>query len=80
MVFKAKKAKKKSMRMVAPANLPPLNKVKSKEQARDIAINWQFRFSERKMFMSDLVEAQSYFETLGKRFGLTKEFRENGII
>jgi len=29
---------------------------------------------------SDLARCQRYFEKLGRRYGLLKEFRENGII
>lgn len=52
----------------------------AKERARQTAINIQMTFSENSYFMSDLAYFAAYFEKLGKRYGLIKEFRENGII
>lgn len=52
----------------------------AKERARQKAINIQLTFSENSYFMSDLAYFAAYFEKLGKRYGLVKEFRENGII
>lgn len=52
----------------------------AKERARQAAINIQQHFSENSYFMSDLAYFSAYFEKLGKRYGLIKEFRENGII
>lgn len=48
--------------------------------ARDIAIQWQLEFSEHNYSYGELYEFGVYFEKLGKRYGLLKEFRENGII
>lgn len=53
---------------------------KLKEKARQKAIEWQKEFSEKQIFYSELVEAQAYFEKQAKRYGLIKEFKENGII
>ena len=47
---------------------------------RDEAIQWQFDFSERTMSYYDLMVEQSYFYEQGKRYGLLREFRENGIL
>lgn len=58
----------------------PVNKVKTKAEAREIATNWQHKFSQRRMSYSELANDQQYFETLGKKFGLKKEFKENGIL
>lgn len=59
----------------------------TKEEARDYAIRWQYWFSEQNeidkeptLYQSDLVEWQEYFIKLGRKFGLLKEFKENGII
>lgn len=53
---------------------------KRKEKLRDEAIQWQFDFSERTMSYYDLMVEQSYFYEQGKRYGLLREFRENGIL
>jgi hypothetical protein len=54
--------------------------IKTKEQARQKAIDWQHWQSEQALSYSDLIEWQVYFTGLAKRFKLTAEFRENGII
>ena len=51
-----------------------------KEAAREEAIEYQFNFGEQSYTWSELAEATGYFEKIGKRYGLLKEFRENGII
>lgn len=50
-----------------------------KRRARNTAIHWQEKFSEKSMSYEELAKAQSHFEKLGKRYGLLTEFRENGI-
>lgn len=50
-----------------------------KRRARNTAIYWQEKFSEKSMSYEELAKAQSHFEKLGKRYGLLAEFRENGI-
>ena len=52
---------------------------KLKENARQIAIDWQAKASETAMSYEELAEAGDYFYRLGKRYGLLGEFRENGI-
>lgn len=51
-----------------------------KEQARQQAIDWQIEFSEKDHFCSELAETSEKFAKLGKRYGLLKEFKENGVI
>lgn len=51
-----------------------------KEKLRNEAIQWQNDFSEGDHYMSEYAEWGSYFEKMGKRYGLLREFRENGII
>ena len=48
-----------------------------KRRARNSAIFWQIHFDE---YDFSLEEVQAYLAKLGKRYGLLKEFRENGII
>lgn len=51
-----------------------------KEKARQLAIDWQIEFSQNDHFMSEWAYYNNYFYKLAKRYGLIKEFRENGII
>ena len=50
-----------------------------KETARTEAIEWQLTSQDEPMSYSELAEVGEHFYTLGKRYGLLKEFRENGI-
>lgn len=56
-----------------------MNYTEKKNAARQLAIDWQNEVSEISNSWEGLVIAQSYFEKLGKRYGLLTEFRENGI-
>ena len=51
-----------------------------KEQARETAIEWQLGFAENDYSYLDLAQFGDYFEKIGRRYGLLKEFRENGIL
>ena len=51
-----------------------------KEAARESAIDWQIWASEQSLSYGELADFHAHFENLGKRYGLTREFRENGII
>ena len=51
-----------------------------KEKARQEAIRWQLLNDVIKISYAELVTYQLYFAKLGKRYGLLKEFKENGII
>lgn len=50
-----------------------------KDKARQEAIDWQIRFADEDTSYIDLMEAQDRFHSIGKRYGLLGEFRENGI-
>lgn len=51
------------------------------ETARELAIEFQNSFSDGCIyFWSDLSEYQDFFETIGRKYGLIREYRENGII
>ena len=52
----------------------------SKGELREQAIDYQRWASEQSLSMFELGCFSDYFERLGKRYGLLKEFRENGII
>ena len=47
---------------------------------RDFAIEWQYRFGDFNYSYYELSGWQSFFEEYGKKYGLIREFRENGII
>ena len=51
-----------------------------KEKARQKAVNWQLDFNNHEYSYLELAMFAEYFEKLAKRYGLTKEFKENGII
>lgn len=51
-----------------------------KEKARQEAIDWQSDFNSHNYSWGELAFFGEYFSRLAKRYGLVKEFRENGII
>lgn len=51
-----------------------------KERVRQQAIEWQDTTADQSLSYGELAEAQAHFETLGRRYGLINEFRENAII
>ena len=50
-----------------------------KEEARGIAIYWQEQAEIFDYSYGEYAEAGEYFYKIGKRYGLLREFRENGI-
>ena len=50
-----------------------------KEMARQEAIDWQNDLLRDNRSYEEMREAAEHFEKLGRRYGLLKEFRENGI-
>ena len=55
---------------------------KKKDEIRQQAVDFQREFTENDTCFSwwELAEKGDYFTKQGKRYGLLKEFRENGII
>lgn len=53
---------------------------RGKEKARREAQEWQERTAQTAQSWEGIAAAGAYFERLGRRYGLTREFRENGII
>ena len=51
----------------------------NKERVRNEAIEWQLSFADHDYSWGELLVFQTRFEKLGRRYGLLKEFRENGI-
>lgn len=52
---------------------------RNKAVARQEAIDWQNDLANHNYSYGELCEFVMYFEKLGKKYGLLKEFRENGI-
>ena len=50
-----------------------------KEKARQKAIDWQIEDGDFPYSYEGLLMVQAYFYKLGRRYGLLREFRENGI-
>lgn len=51
-----------------------------KARAENIAMEWQADFHNHNYSYGELVYFHNYFTRLAKSYGLTKVFRENGII
>lgn len=52
----------------------------NKEKVRQKAIEWQADFEKQDYCWGECHIYQQYFEDKARRYGLIKEFRENGII
>jgi hypothetical protein len=53
---------------------------KTEDEARQAAIAWQLWQSDKSLSQGIHNEWTAYFTELGKKFELTEEFSENGII
>lgn len=51
-----------------------------KEMVRQEAIEWQHNFDNHNYSYGELAYYGEHFTRLAKKYGLTKEFKENGII
>lgn len=51
-----------------------------KERARERAKNFETEFAEKDWSWSDMLEISEYFHKVARRYGLTREFIENGIL
>lgn len=54
--------------------------IKSRDEAREKAIDWQEWQNDQSLSWGELSQWQDYFTGLAKKFYLTAEFKENGII
>ena len=57
-----------------------IKEIKTKAEARQEAIEWQFRQSNLNLSCQDVCDKAEYFRVLGKKFGLIREFKENCIL
>ena len=51
-----------------------------KATAREKAMNWQNDFNNNIYSLEEISNFCNYFYKLAKRYGLIREFRENGIL
>ena len=77
--------KKSEVRAMIKEEIQSLNEgklkmPKNKEEAQDQAKDWQSDFGDKSHSWADVIEAGAHFEKVAKKFNLTKEFQENGII
>lgn len=61
-------------------NKPKMTICKTKDDARQKAIDWQYWQGEQSLSCGEMAEWSNYFDKIGWKFGLTQEFKENGII
>lgn len=54
--------------------------IKTKSEAIQFAIDWQHNQSNKSLSYGEIAEYTENFRILAKKFGLTKEFKENGIL
>lgn len=47
---------------------------------RDFATDWQNEFATKSVSYGEIVEVEDYFARYGERYGLLREFKENGIL
>jgi hypothetical protein len=64
----------KKFMFIAPTAL------KSKQEAKQYAIDYQNWVSEQNLSYGKLSQYQGMLEAVGRKFNLLKEFKENGII
>jgi hypothetical protein len=60
--------------------LPKPRDVKTEDEARGLAIDWQNWQAEQSMSWGEAAHYADYFRKLAKKFKLTEEFKENAII
>jgi hypothetical protein len=57
-----------------------IKNLKTKAQARSHAIDWQNWQSTQSLSYGEVTYFQNFFIRVGRKFKLSTEFRENGII
>lgn len=56
------------------------NYQKMKSHYKSLAIEWQTKQSNVSLSYLTIIAIENYFYRVGKRYGLVKEFKNNGII
>ncbi len=59
--------------------IPPVESIKTKAQARNLAVEWQHWQSDQSLSWGELADWQGFFSQLADKFDLADEFEENGI-
>jgi hypothetical protein len=54
--------------------------IKTKEEARQYAMDWQNWVADQDLSWEEISKWESELEDIATEFGLTEEFKENGII
>lgn len=54
--------------------------INNKQDARNMAIAWQNWQAKHNLSYDELFKYNSFFTSIGKKFNLLTEFKENGII
>jgi hypothetical protein len=57
-----------------------IKNIKTKGDAIQLAIDWQNLISTKAISYAELAEYTAEFTLLARKFGLVREFKENGII
>lgn len=65
---------------ILPLKISGKTYAERKSAARQLAINYQWLTSCGGLSMMELSRINNYFETIGARYGLITEYRENAII
>jgi hypothetical protein len=58
----------------------PIQDIKTQDEARQIAMNWQSWQVNQSFYYAEIYEWAEYFGELAEKFDLVGEFKENGII
>ena len=59
---------------------PDIDSIKTEDDARQVAIDWQYFQATEAMDWSEVAYWLGYFELLANKFNLVEEFKENGIL
>lgn len=59
---------------------PDISTIKTKEQARQTAIDWQNWIPKHSQSYAEMINFYVYFQHLATKFNLFREFKENGIL
>ena len=51
-----------------------------KERARDLAVAWQLNLNNVDHSWQYFIDWHARFERIGRKYGLIREFKENGIL
>ena len=70
----------KARNVVSVNNYMQKRTIKTRDEARQYAIDWQVWQATRELSYGELAEWQGVFTELAKKYHLVRELKENGII